>query len=59
MGKLETPGLLFQDRASLAADLLETLEGEEDLRDLAEARAEVVREGTIPWEKAKSELGLK
>ena len=51
--------LPIQDRVGLAADLLRTLEDEEDLRDLDEARQEMSREGTIPWEKAKAELGLK
>ena len=51
--------LSIQERVGLAADILRALEDEEDLRDLEEARQETVREGTIPWEKAKSELGLK
>jgi hypothetical protein len=51
--------LPVQERAGLAADLLRALENEEDLRDLDEARREMVLEGTIPWDKAKSELGLK
>lgn len=51
--------LPLAERAELASELLQTLEDEEDLRDLQEARLEMEREGTIPWEKAKAELGLK
>jgi hypothetical protein len=51
--------LPLAERAELASQLLQTLEDEEDLRDLQEVRLEMEREGTIPWEKAKAELGLK
>jgi hypothetical protein len=51
--------LPLAERAELASELLQTLEDEEDLRDLQEVRLEMEREGTIPWEKAKAELGLK
>ncbi len=51
--------LPLAERAELASELLQTLEDEEDLRDFNEARLEMEREGTIPWEKAKAELGLK
>jgi hypothetical protein len=51
--------LPLAERAELASEILQTLEDEEDLRDLQEVRLEMEREGTIPWEKAKAELGLK
>ena len=51
--------LPLAERAELASELLQALEDEEDLRDLQEVRLEMEREGTIPWEKAKAELGLK
>ena len=43
------------------ADLrrLQKLEDEEDLRDVRAARAEMKRKGTIPWERVKTELGLR
>ncbi len=39
--------------------LLQKLEDEEDIRDARAALREVRRKGTIPWEKAKVELGFK
>ena len=66
MERVTRPDLLTEalklplaERAELASELLQTLEDEEDLRDLQEVRLEMEREGTIPWEKAKAELGLK
>jgi hypothetical protein len=37
---------------------LRRLEDEEDLRDARAALREARRNGTIPWEKVKAELGL-
>ena len=37
---------------------LETLEDEEDLRDVRASRAETERRGTIPWDQVKASFGL-
>ncbi len=39
-------------------ELLEKIENQIDLEDAREALEEAEREGTIPWEKIKAELGL-
>lgn len=38
---------------------LQKLEDEEDIRDARAALKEAEKKGTIPWEKVKTELGLK
>jgi prevent-host-death family protein len=38
--------------------LLEELEEREDLKAVRAARREIKREGTVPWERIKKELGL-
>lgn len=37
---------------------LEEQEDNEDLEDLKVIREEIAREGTVPWEQVKQELGL-
>ena len=47
--------------AVISVDDLEQLEALEEMVDrqlLREAREEIAREGTIPWDVAKAELGL-
>ena len=39
-------------------ELLEHLEDESDLREARKALADAKKHGTIPWEKARKELGL-
>lgn len=38
---------------------LQKLEDEEDVRDARTALKEAAKKGTVPWEKVKTELGLK
>jgi antitoxin (DNA-binding transcriptional repressor) of toxin-antitoxin stability system len=58
--------VLRQGRKAVAAvvsldDLkrLQQLEDQEDIRDARSSRKEAKKKGTIPWEKVKTELGLK
>jgi prevent-host-death family protein len=39
-------------------ELIERLEDEVDLREARKALAEAEKEGTIPWDQVKKELGL-
>ena len=38
--------------------LLEAIEDRDDIADARAARAEADRDGTLPWEKVKADLGL-
>ena len=38
--------------------LLEAIEDREDLEDVRAIREEIKREGTVPWETVKKDLGL-
>ncbi len=46
-----------ENRAALT-EMEELVEDLMDLDDVAEARAEAERDGYIPWDKVKAELGL-
>ena len=50
--------LIPLDDLQLLEQFLQRLEDESDLKAARKALAEAKREGTVPWEKVKEELGL-